>query len=242
MSTSAETSPLQLLLTLQALDFEADQLRYHSSHHPAQLRLDELTSRHRVLRAAAHPLEAAAGALQARQSELERELGETTSRIAQIEARVRAGAAGSFRDAGAITEEIEHLKSRGAHLEDELLEVMEALDAPEGELASITEEDGALVAEGQGRQRELAAARAEIASELSLLATRRAALAPSLPAPVLAEYERLRERLGGVAVARVEHGMCTGCNLALSAGERDRLNHGGAALAHCDQCGRILIP
>jgi predicted nucleic acid-binding Zn-ribbon protein len=242
VSTSAENSPFQVLLALQALDSEADQLRYHSTHHPAQLRLDELSTRHRALREAAHPLEAEAGALQARQSEFERELGETASRIAQIEARVRAGAAGSFRDVGAIAEEIEHLKGRGSHLEDELLEVMEALDVPEGELARIGEEDAALVAEGQSRQRELAVARAEIDAELAVLDERRAALAQNLAPTVLAEYERLRERLGGVAVAHVEHGMCTGCNLALAAGERDRLNHGGANLAHCEQCGRILIP
>ena len=73
---------------------------------------------------------------------------------------------------------------------------------------------------------------------------------PSLGRPVvllvvlelLAEYERLRARLGGIGAARLEHGTCMGCRMKLPATELDRIKHQSPdELVHCDQCGRILV-
>jgi predicted nucleic acid-binding Zn-ribbon protein len=45
-----------------------------------------------------------------------------------------------------------------------------------------------------------------------------------------------------VAVARLVNGHCSGCNLALSSGELDRIRHEPPdETFECEQCGRILV-
>ena len=63
-----------------------------------------------------------------------------------------------------------------------------------------------------------------------------------LDGELLAEYERLRRELGGVAVARLAGTSCGGCHLSLSAVEVDRIRKTPAgAMVHCEECGRILV-
>jgi predicted nucleic acid-binding Zn-ribbon protein len=65
---------------------------------------------------------------------------------------------------------------------------------------------------------------------------------PSVPASLLAEYEPLRHRLGGVAIAKLEGGSCKGCHLKLSNFELDRIRALPTdEVVHCEECGRILV-
>jgi predicted nucleic acid-binding Zn-ribbon protein len=59
---------------------------------------------------------------------------------------------------------------------------------------------------------------------------------------LVSEYERLRAGLGGIGVARLEGGRCLGCQLMLSAVERDRLKGlPPDEVVHCEECGRLLV-
>ena len=63
-----------------------------------------------------------------------------------------------------------------------------------------------------------------------------------VPAGLLATYDSMRPKLGGMAVAQLEHGHCTGCRLQLPASEIDRIKHQAAdEIVTCEQCGRILV-
>lgn len=242
--TTAENapSPFARLLELQSIDVHADQLRYQMEHHPARLALDELLARHRKIAERTAPVAQQVAVFAGKQDELEREIEETRGRIATIEKRLQAGTAGSYRDEGAMSEEIASLARRKSHLEDEELEVMEAREPLDAELAEFSREDGTLEAEARERRAELAAAQAELAVEIERVEATRAAVAAELDPALRDEYERLRARFGGIGVARIEHGMCSGCNLSLAAGEIDRIKRGApGALFHCEQCGRILV-
>jgi predicted nucleic acid-binding Zn-ribbon protein len=67
-------------------------------------------------------------------------------------------------------------------------------------------------------------------------------LAAKLPDDLTQRYEKLRDRLGGVGAARLEHGACGGCHLALPAVELDHIRRAPPeAIIICEQCGRILV-
>ncbi len=88
----------------------------------------------------------------------------------------------------------------------------------------------------------MAQAEAAIDAELADLGRRRAELAELVPDDLRATYDRLRARLGGVAVARLVGNHCDGCHLTLSAVELDRIRHlPDTELVTCDHCGRILV-
>jgi predicted nucleic acid-binding Zn-ribbon protein len=75
------------------------------------------------------------------------------------------------------------------------------------------------------------------------LAARRQEAAGPIAPELLATYERLRARLGGVGVARVVGNHCDGCHLTLSATELDQLRHlPEGEIPTCEQCSRILVP
>ncbi len=64
-----------------------------------------------------------------------------------------------------------------------------------------------------------------------------------MPDNLLATYERLRTRLGGIGVARLVGNHCDGCHLALSAVELDHVRHLPEGEVYtCEQCSRILVP
>jgi predicted nucleic acid-binding Zn-ribbon protein len=88
----------------------------------------------------------------------------------------------------------------------------------------------------------IAEAESAIDAELASEEAARVAASEAIPADLLALYEELRARLGGIGAARLVRGSCTGCHLALPATEVDRIKREPPdVVIRCDQCGRVLV-
>lgn len=239
--TSALADPLALLLSVQEKDLSLDQLAYKRRELPERKRLAELDETLGSLRQQAAELAAQRELLAKRQSEIEGHIESYTARIAAIEARLRQG--GDYRDAQAMGAEMDSLARHKRGLEDDELDVMEALEPVEKEEAKV---DADLTEAADARaeaETALQSAEAEIDSEANRVRGERQAMAAELPEDLAATYERLRERLGGIGAARLVDGRCSGCHLELPSSERERLSHAPpGTVAYCDQCGRILVP
>ncbi len=72
-----------------------------------------------------------------------------------------------------------------------------------------------------------------------LLEARKKQVALIDPKP-LADYEQLKSRKGGVAVAGLVKNSCSGCHLTVSAIKISRIERG--EMVTCGGCGRILSP
>ena len=79
------------------------------------------------------------------------------------------------------------------------------------------------------------------ADVVRLRAERDAAVA-EVPAALVERYEKLRAKLGGIAVARLDGDRCLGCHVSLPAMEVDAIRHApeGTVVTH-EECGRILV-
>lgn len=235
------TGPLARLLELQESDLHGDQLRHRHGHLAEREQLAETVARLDAVRALAVEVAQRRDGHAARQAALEAEIALIDGRVAQIEERSRSGAAASFRDQEAMAIEIGSLARQKSALEDSELAEMEAIEPLETELESIETQRVLLVDEVSAARAVLREAEQAIEAELPGIGQERAALAETVDPGLLGEYERLRARLGGVGVARLVRGACSGCHLSLSATEVDRLRHAPpTAVAHCDQCGRLL--
>src|SRR5262249_59827474 len=95
---------------------------------------------------------------------------------------------------------------------------------------------------GDGGGAAVAGAEADVARQLAdVLAARPGAAAP-IPPALLDRYERLRSKLGGVAIATLDGTRCTGCNLMLPTLELERVRAAApGVVVECEQCGRILV-
>jgi predicted nucleic acid-binding Zn-ribbon protein len=119
---------------------------------------------------------------------------------------------------------------------------MEQIEPLDAELAESDAVLATVVAERAEVEAALAAGEALVDAELAEVTGARADLVAQVPEGLLAEYERLRPSMGGVAVAKLVGATCQGCFLSLAAAEVDEIKRRPAdAVIHCPDCGRLLV-
>jgi len=236
------TPELAALLALQDLDSQIDHEAHRREHLPERAELSEIQRDAGSKQGTRSELAAVLAEVAARQAQAERELKATEDRAAQVNQRLYGGSVTATRELMAMATDVEGLRKRASELEDKVLALMEEREPMDAELAKL---DGELAELGlrQGAvSRRLEGAEAEVDATLALLEARRPEAVAAVTAQLLAIYDRLRARLGGVAVARLVGGRCDGCHLSLPAMELDRIRHQPpGTLEYCEQCGRVLV-
>lgn len=235
---------LEALLVVQEHDTAADHLRHRRATLPER---EALAGAEVELAAVATPL---ADAL-ARRDEvardvkrLEDEVASAGAKATEIDKRMYSGTISSPRDLQNMQGEIDQLRRHQRNLEDRELELMERQEALEEEVGELERRRDTATSTATAARAALAEQEAAIDAELVVEAGARAAAASALPDDLLALYDRCRERARGVGAARLVGHTCQGCRLTIPATEVDRIRHAGpdARVAHCDNCGAILVP
>lgn len=231
------------LLTVQELDTAGDQLRHRRAHLAERSELAEVELELAAARAEQAGVDSERQVLVERQRAAEDELVATEERSGAVSRRLFGGEVSASRELQAMSAELDQLKNRASSLEDSVLEIMEAKEPLDARSAGIQHRLDAL----EGRKADLVlraeAAETAIDAELAELASRREAAAVPVPDGLLATYERLRSRLGGVGAARLDGGRCGGCHLTLPAAELETVRHlPEGQVYQCEQCSRILVP
>ncbi len=234
---------LEALLEVQAHDLVIDQLRHRRATLPERAALSAQSHTLAEVGRRLDDNQGQAHELERRQRRLEDETELVVAKAIDSEGRLYSGTVTAPRELQALSAEVEGLRRRQRGFEDEVLEVMEAREPIEAERAHLAGEEQNLRAEGSRLVTLLVAGEGEIDGLIAAELVARERWAQEVPADLLNTYERLRLRLGGVGVARVDAGRCTGCHLGLSAVELDNLRRvgAGAAVRH-EECGRILVP
>ncbi|MGD0874177.1 MAG: C4-type zinc ribbon domain-containing protein [Acidimicrobiales bacterium] len=236
------TPRLALLLELQEVDLALDRLAYKRRELAERVAVTELGARLAELTARVGEAEEQREKLVSQQLTLDQRSESVGGRIATIEQRLRSGRAGSYRDEQAMGDEVASLTHLRREIEDQELEIMEALEPLDQELTGLKESSSSVAEELALAREQLALATAEIDDEAAIVRTARDQLAERVAPELTASYERLRAKLGGIGAAHVVGGACSGCHLQLPAGELHRLRQAMPdSVVHCDQCGRILV-
>ena len=175
----------------------------------------------------------------AHQTDLELALQGLVDRIAREEKRLYGGTVRNPKQLEELQQEIASLQRRQAKLEDDLLIAMIEGEEVESRLREAGELLEASETGHRARQTELGAERIALDLRLAEISTERTALMPGISAADLADYDSLRRRKGGLAVAQVRSDTCTVCGVAVSANRRWHLREGD--LVHCGNCERIVV-
>jgi uncharacterized protein len=230
------------LLVVQDHDTVLNQLRHRRSTLPEMAELAGVEGRLVALEAGAAEVQVERDDLGIRQAALEEQIEVSRARRSELERRMYGGQVSASRDLQAMDDEVSHLKRRIAELEDREIEVMEALEPIDGALQAAEGERQALRSDRDRLQGAIAGAVARIDTDIVTQSEERQAAAATVPADLLARYERLRATLGGTGAARLVSGSCSGCHLTLPAMEVDRIRKAPPdEVITCDQCGRILV-
>lgn len=239
---AAPVGPLEHLLVVQSYDTEADQLRHRIATLPERARLEAQLAELAAVDARAAQVGEQRAAIGRDLKRLEDEVALVEARTAETDRKLYGGAVSAARELQALQDELASLKRRKNSLEDDELDLMEQAEPLDATLARLDEERAALDEVATALTAALAEAEASLNGDLDRVVTARAAALDGLDAELLAEYERLRAQLGGVAIARLVGTNCGGCHLTLPSVEVDRIRKTPAgAMVHCEECGRILV-
>jgi predicted nucleic acid-binding Zn-ribbon protein len=184
---------------------------------------------------------AALGAEQATLKQLSHDGDDTSIRLRTLEKKMYDGSVKNPKELGQMQEEVGHLRERSRTLEERTLDAMLAVEAAEAEQASAQEALDGLTREQETFHAGLLEEKDKLLSQAKVLQVKRQRAITELPWADLQAYERLKRAKGGVAVAAVRGGLCSGCHVAVPATVM-RQARSGDQLTTCPTCGRILYP
>ena len=237
-------TPLEALLAVQAHDTTIDQLRHRSATLPARAEVAAIESQLAELEKKAAEVATDLHAVDRRQKAAEDEVASLAAKITELDKKLYGGTVSAIKELQALQADIEALQRRKSEIEDVELAAMEEREPFEAELGVIDGERARLDDLAGQLRAAIAEAEAEIEGEVAAEVAVRDEARAIVPPVLLDEYDRLRDKLGGVAAARLEPGgRCGGCHLSLPAQEVARIKRELPidALIHCEQCGRILV-
>jgi len=154
--------------------------------------------------------------------------------------RMRMSRIKNIRELQALQHEVDQIKMQNAVIEEELIAIMEDLEA-RGAVLHEREEVLKTLEQAWGEQKSAIEAQvAEIDKQVSESASGRQSIASQLNGDLIGRYETIFRARGGTAVVGVTDGICQGCymnippQLANEIRKNERLNL-------CPSCHRILF-
>ena len=226
---------LEQLLILQDRDQKIRQIRMEVKSIPLQrAQLDAQTA---SLSASLEAIKLRAKQVEVERKKLELDVGTRTESINRLKTQqYETRKNEEFR---AMGNEIERYEKEIRQIEDQELELMDQVDKLKVEIAA-EEKNSASTRESISRQTaDLEGKAGALDKRLQELSKERGELASRIDEDILSKFERLFASKGDAAVVALEHEVCTGCHMKITAQTAHRVK-GGREIVSCEQCGRIL--
>jgi predicted nucleic acid-binding Zn-ribbon protein len=234
---------LEALLLVQEHDTARDRLRHRRATLPERAELEAATAKLRELEAQAREVGVRREAVLADERRLDDEARSIGAKADDADKQLYSGSTNSPRELQAMQADVEMLRRQRSDLEDQELEVMEARETLDGEMAALEADVAGLTADTERLLGLITVAEGEIDAELAEEDAAWATQAASVPESLLADYQRRRAQNKGAGAARLVGTSCTACHLSIPSTEAEQIRKSdGATVAYCDNCGAILVP
>jgi predicted nucleic acid-binding Zn-ribbon protein len=178
-------------------------------------------------------------AAQAQTRELETQIGDLQTKIGPVERKLYDGSVTSPKELQALQEDLDMLKRQQRGLEDQELAAMAEQEGAAAAATAARERVAQLEAAWRAAQGHLHEQEQALLAEREQLMQQREARVSRIDSQRLALYDRLRSAKRGVAVAKVERGLCMGCRITLPTTIVQRARS-GMQVVQCTSCERIL--
>ena len=226
---------IKILAELQKIDFEIYGFKKELEAHPVrQKKMDEDFERKKnTLKNA----EAALKEVQLMLKEKEVDLQSKEEKIKKLQGQLYQ--LKTNKEYAAMEFEIKALKADNSLLEEEILKLMETLDASK---AAVTREKSTLASEETKFKEASNALKKEaegFQARVTELEGKRQAYRPNIEPKLLAQYEKLLKNREGLALAPVKNNTCGGCHLGLPPQVVNEIQM-HEKLIVCESCARIL--
>jgi predicted nucleic acid-binding Zn-ribbon protein len=227
---------LQTLISLQAIDSRIAALEADAARLPR-----EIAAIHAGIEDARKQVEQAKAQLDAARKDQrakEKDLEVVQGKRSKTEARLYE--VKTNKEYSAVLIEIEDIKQEKGRMEEEVLVLMEAQERLTGEVREAEARFKQREGEGRGQEATLKEQLRGIETDLAAVRTERKELAAQLPAPILADYDRiLRARAGLALVPVAKPNFCGACRMTITPQRLQELR-AQSSLIPCESCGRYL--
>jgi len=230
------------LLDVQEFDARIDALRHQLGTIPEATALAELKRGRSDVDDAARDLRIEVADLTEEQARADADVEQVKARRARDQGMIDAGSIADPKALQRMLGELESLQRRISDLEDAEIEVMEKLETAQAEL----DERDAALAKIDREAAELETVRSQKAdgleADLVKVAAERTAAAAGMPEDLMALYEKLRAKNGGVGAAALRRKECEGCRITINASDLAVIAAKPAdEVIRCEECDRILV-
>jgi predicted nucleic acid-binding Zn-ribbon protein len=234
---------LEALLLVQEHDTARDRLRHRRAALPERAELESVTTRLHAIEGETSAIRGERDRVLADEKRLDDEARSVGAHADDADKRLYSGTLASPRELQALQADIDMLRKQRSQIEDRELEVMEARETLDAQLASLDVRAAELGAETVRLQAIIVEAEQEIDAELAEEDAAWERQSAVLPAALLDDYQRRRAQNRGAGAARLTGTTCGACHLSIPSTEAERIRRAaGAEVAYCDNCGAILVP
>ena len=233
----SELTTVKQLFNLQALDMEIVQC--HSSISSVVGELGDrvgLDALHKEVETQTVHLKE----LRVQQKSRELDAKSVREKLKDVEAKLYSGQITNLREMEGYEKEATILRNQLGVLEENHLESMMILEEAQERLRTMKKSLDQAEGQWRKRQDELAEEQKRLEKTLANLEASRSGLTSGVGPQELKAYENIRLSRGGLAIAKVERGMCRACSMALPTHQLQRARK-GRELVMCSSCGRILF-
>ncbi|WP_328303689.1 C4-type zinc ribbon domain-containing protein [Streptomyces sp. NBC_00435] len=239
---NAEPADQIRLLDVQALDVRLSQLTHKRNTLPEHAEVESLASDLTQQRDFLVAAQTQASDAAREQTKAEQDVDQVRQRAARDQARLDSGAGISARDLANLQSEVVSLAKRQGDLEDVVLEVMERMETATERVTELTDRVASLEAKLADATARRDAATGELDADAAGIAKDREVIVSAMPAALIALYEKIRAKQGGVGAARLAQRRCEGCRLELDLAEVNEIKAAARdEVVRHESCGRILV-
>ncbi len=155
------------------------------------------------------------------------------------EKRMKMAQIKNIKEMQALQREIDQIKQSNSQLEDQLISVLEELEAEGNILKEKEEELKAMEEEWRGKRQEAEAQLVELEQAVTEASKTRGETASRLNGDLIGRYELIFARRGGMAVVMVSGGICQGCHMNIPPQLWNEIIRSDKLIL-CPSCHRIL--
>ncbi len=226
---------IEKLLALQDRDQRLRTLRLELQSIPA-----EIAAKQKLVQDAANRLDAARSrskAIEVEKKALEVEIAAKRDQIARY--KTQQLQTRKNEEYSALSHEIENAERAISAIEDKELVLMEEAEGLAPQLAAADKAHAEDKAKYDAQIATIREKEGNLKTRIDEMAASRAGLLEGIDEDLVERYDRLFETKNARAVVAVEHDVCTGCHMKVTA-QTSLTLRSDKAIVSCPQCGRLL--
>ncbi len=150
------------------------------------------------------------------------------------------GKISNVKELGQMQRKMELLAEEKNKLEDEILNMMESVEAGEAHLEQVKKDLKVSKMDLAGKEEQLNQELKRLKEEQERLEGFRQKLVEKIEKKYYDRYRNLADKNRGKALASVSEGICSGCRVFISSAQRGHL-YNPNAMVYCENCGRLLV-